>query len=70
MWDQTSEPIDNSKKETITIKTNQCSYNIMVCKEVKELELNIGGMPKLLSIEGLEQFPNLTKVNYVGFNFE
>ena len=42
----------------------------MVCKEVKELELNIGGMPKLLSIEGLEQFPKLTKVNYVGFNFK
>ena len=70
LWEPTSEPIDNSKKEKISIKTNQCTYNIMVCKEVKELELNIGGMPKLLSVEGLEQFPNLTKVNYVGFNFK
>ena len=59
--------MNDLKKELITIKTTQGTYQIMIKKGVKELELNVGGMPELISIKGLDKFPDLKKINYVGF---
>ena len=66
-WEPTSDSMNDLKKELITIKTTQGTYQIMIKKGVKELELNVGGMPELISIKGLDKFPDLKKINYVGF---
>lgn len=67
LWEPTSDSMNDLKKELITIKTTQGTYQIMIKKGVKELELKVGGMPELISIKGLDKFPDLKKINYVGF---
>ena len=67
LWEPTSDSMNDLKKELITIKTTQGTYQIMIKKGVKELELNVGGMPELISIKGLDKFPDLKKINFVGF---
>ena len=68
-WEPLKENIRDNEKESIIIETDQKTYSIKLKKEIKELELNIGGKTKLKSIKGLEKFSKLINLSLVGFDF-
>ena len=68
VWEPFKEVTSDSTKEKITIKTDKGIYSIYIRKGITELELFFEGFPKIKSIKGLENFPELINLSFNGIN--
>lgn len=68
VWDPFKEPITHNNKEQIVIKTNKNTYTFFAREGITGLELFGSRLEKIVSVEGLENFPNLENVSFVGFD--
>lgn len=69
LWEPSKEVITDKSKGKIVIKTSTETYILFVRIGVTELELFAEGFPKIKTIKGLENFPNLVNLSFVGFDY-
>lgn len=67
LWEPSKEIITDNQKEKLIIKTSKKTYTVYLRKGIKELELT--GDSKIKSIKGLEKFPYLINLTFIGFDY-
>ena len=68
VWEPLEKITNDNQKEKITIKTNKKNYSVYLRKSITDVELWFEGFPKVKSIKGLENFPELKNVSFFGIS--
>lgn len=68
VWEPLKKISDVNEKSKITIKTNGKQYSVYLRKDITDLEIFFEGFPKIKSIKGLENFPELINLSFNGIN--
>ena len=68
IWEPLKKITNDNQKEKITIKTNKKNYSVYLRKGITDVELFFEEFPKVKSIKGLENFPELKNISFFGIS--
>lgn len=69
IWEPLKTIIPNKTKDKLVLKTDKGTYSIILRTGIEKLEITAINLPKIESIEGLENFPYLINLSFIGFDY-